>query len=210
MCSFYYSQWQSILYHMISRQWIVLMSIEGALDTVECTPSTLQEQPPPSRSTVTWAVRTNLRGGNGQCVQWLDLVFIVFWDSSKFVSRSLPQGSIHVVVCAINIWSRECYQPGEMDKNSPCVEHVIFLWKISKCPSIPGDPEEKRWDQYRSGFGQASGEYWLGKSMTHWTHLKCLCWDTKCIKSLFMCIITIFSTHLVLCSPPAPCALPQA
>lgn len=34
----------------------------------------------------------------------------------------------------------------EMDKNSPCVEHVIFLWKISKCPSIPGDPEEKGWD----------------------------------------------------------------
>lgn len=63
----------------------------------------------------------------------------------------------------------------EMDKNSPCVEHLIFLWKISNCPSIPGDPEEKGWDQYRSGFGQASGEYWLGKSMTHWTHLKCLC-----------------------------------
>ncbi|XP_031681832.1 microfibril-associated glycoprotein 4-like, partial [Oncorhynchus kisutch] len=47
------------------------------------------------------------------------------------------------------------------------VEHLIFLWNISKCPSIPGDPGEKRWDQYRSGFGQSSGEYWLGLENTH-------------------------------------------
>ena len=136
MCSFYYSQWQSILYHMISCQCIVLMYRRGfghsGVYTIYPAGTSCEDQPE--------------GGGNRQCVQWLDLLFIVFWASSQCVSLPLPQGSIHVVVCSIILWSRECYQPGEMDKHSPSVEHLIFLWKISKCPSIPGVPGEKGWD----------------------------------------------------------------